>query len=272
MAFEDAALVEGTRVEPRDVGGARPWPGPVAFLDGTQHLDLLGYSGTHPIVGAEVAAAVRERRDRALVTVVEHRRQLLIGRASALGWMKADRVERIELPASADVPPLRDLSLASVEVDRARQALEVRVGIDYRERSREWLVVDGSLAATAAWLRDPRMVGISRSHSTVPFAGDDLDAYLRLPAGHRTPVFAPPSRHGVEYRAWALRLWPWEGKDLLHGLVRVEVAVPNGTTERADEISRWLLAERAPIAATEPRWDTLIYPIHGVRQYLKARG
>lgn len=271
MAFEAAQLVEGRRVEPRDVGAAEPWPGRVAFLDGTQHLDLLGYSGTHPIIAAEVAAAVRERRDRELHTAVERRRNLLIGRPSALERLVSVDAERIELASSADIPPLRDLSLASAEVDGARKALEVVTGIAYRERSPEWLVVDGSLAASVAWLRDPRMVGLSRSHSTMPFEGDDLDAYLRLPAGHRTPVFAPPSRHGVEYRAWALRLWTWEGKDLLYGLVRVEVAVANGTTERADQISGWLLAERAPIAATEPGWDTLIYPIHGVRQYLRAR-
>ena len=85
VAFEEAVLVEGSRVEPRDVGAAESWPGTIAFLDGTQHLDLLGYSGTHPIIGAEVAAAVRERRDRDLVTVVERRRNLLIGRAAALG-------------------------------------------------------------------------------------------------------------------------------------------------------------------------------------------
>lgn len=271
VAFEEAVLVEGSRVEPRDVGAAESWPGTIAFLDGTQHLDLLGYSGTHPIIGAEVAAAVRERRDRDLVTVVERRRNLLIGRAAALERLAVEGADRIELSSSSDIPPLRDPSLASAEVDGARRALEVEAGTAYRERSGEWLVVDGSLAASVAWLRDARMVGISRWHSTMPFSGDDLDTYLRLPAGHRTPVFAPSARHGVEYRAWALRLWPWEGRELLHGLVRVEVAVANGTTERADEISRWLLAERAPIAATEPRWDTLIYPIHGVRQYLRAR-
>ena len=42
-----------------------------------------------------------------------------------------------------------------------------------------------------------------------------------------------------------LRLWPWEGKDLLFGLVRVEVAPENGSTEQANTISRWIMADRA---------------------------
>ncbi len=257
---------------PRDVGPPATWDGPVAFLDGTQHVDLVGYAGTLPIVGAEVAAAVRQRDERELRTVAERHRSLVIGRASALAQLPALSAERIELEADATVPPLRDLTLASAEAAHAREALEIGVGLAYRERSSAWLVVDGSLGASAAWLRDGRMVGLSRSHAVLPFEGTDLDAYLRLPPGHRTPAFAPPARHGIEYRAWAVRLWPWEGKDLLHGLVRVEVSAANGTTGMADQLTRWLLAERSPIAGTESRWDTLIYPLHAVREYLRARG
>ncbi len=71
--------------------------------------------------------------------------------------------------------------------------------------------------------------------------------------------------------AWALRLWDWEQKDLFHGLVRVEVAPANGEPETADLLSRWLLAERAPISTPDPRWDRLLYGIHSVEQYLRAR-
>jgi hypothetical protein len=55
-------------------------------------------------------------------------------------------------------------------------------------------------------------------------------------------------------------------------LIRVEVAPANQSSEWADTISRWILAERAPISAPDQRWDRLLYGIHRVEQYLKASG
>ena len=140
----------------------------------------------------------------------------------------------------------------------------------YRSDSHGWLVVDGSLAESQVWAEDARMVGVAKSHSSLPFDGANLEAYLRLPPGSRSPIFAPASRRLAPVRAWAVRLWPWEGKDLLHGLIRVEVAPVNGTPEMADRISRWLLAERAPISAPDPRWDRMLYGIRSVEEFLKA--
>ena len=114
------------------------------------------------------------------------------------------------------------------------------------------------------------MVAISKSHSILPFEGPDLEQYLRLPCGHRSSVYAPVTRSLAPVRAWGLRLWPWEGKDLLHGLVRVEVAPANESTQRANEISRWIMADRAPISAPDRRWDRLLYGMYSVEQYLKA--
>ena len=71
--------------------------------------------------------------------------------------------------------------------------------------------------------------------------------------------------------AWGLRLWPWEGRDLLFGLVRVEAARRPETLALADEWSRWILAERAPVSAPDARWDRLLYGIHNVEDYLRAR-
>ena len=39
--------------------------------------------------------------------------------------------------------------------------------------------------------------------------------------------------------------------------------------ETVDEISRWILAERAPLAKPDPRWPAMIYPIHYVEKILK---
>ncbi len=267
-----ARLVEGNRVEARSVGEPTGWPDPVAFLDGVQHSEVVGYAGSSPIVIASVGAAVRVRHDRILATRLVRHRRLAIGRRAALdaAGPVLDALERIELSDSDPPHPIRELAQAGAALDDARGALEVAVGVAWRSASPGWLVVDGSLAESPVWAQDTRMVGVAKSHASLPFDGANLEAYLRLPPAHRSPIFAPASRRLAPVRAWAVRLWPWEGKDLLHGLIRVEVAPANGTPMMADEISRWLLAERAPISAPDPRWDRMLYGIRSVEEFLKA--
>ena len=268
-----ARLIEEAPLACRAVGPPVSWPDPVAFLDGVQRLQLLAYAGSAPLLLGEVAAAVRERRGGRLNTVVESRRWLAIGRPAAHA-AAADALSGLaELPLPDDEPahPVRDLTQAGRVLDRARGALELEVGAAYRRRSDAWLVIDGSLSESPDWAADPRALGVSKSHATLPFDGADLERYLRLPAGQRTSVFAPASRSVAPVLAWAVRLWPWEDRDLFHGLVRVEVAPANGGTESADLLSRRLLAERAPLSTPDPRWDRLLYGIHSVEQYLRAR-
>ncbi|MGH7526286.1 MAG: hypothetical protein ACREMX_06245, partial [Gemmatimonadales bacterium] len=181
-------------------------------------------------------------------------------------------VQTVALPEDEPPHPVRDLLNAARALDRARGALELALGDKYRALSDAWLVVDGSLTESLAWAADTRMVGVSKSHATLPFDGADLERYLRLPLAHRSSIYLPVSRSLAPVHAWALRLWPWEGKDVFHGLVRVEVAPANGTPELADLISRRLLAERAPLSTPDRRWDRLLYGIHAVETYLRARG
>jgi hypothetical protein len=268
-----ARIVEGKSLGIIPIGQAAPWPGSLAYLDGIQRLEIIGYDGSAPILAAEVAAAVRERQDRRLLTVVEARRSLALGRPSALAAAGAalGDLELLPLPEDEPAHPLRDMVNAGHALDQARGALELVVGDSYRAQSDGWLVLDGSLSVSPRWAADPRIVAISKSHSVLPFDGQDLEQYLRLPCGHRSSIYAPAARSLAPVRAWGLRLWPWEGKDLLHGLVRVEVAPTNGSTAKADEISRWIMAERAPVSAPDRRWDRLLYGIYSVEQYLKAR-
>ena len=272
-AIRPARLVEGEVLRTIPLAPAEAWPGSVAYLDGIQQVEVIGYAGAAPLFGAVLAAAVRERQDRRLHTVVEARRFVVIGRPAALK-AAADAVstlETIALPDGDPVHPLRDLLNAGEALDQARGALELVIGDRYRNRCDGWLVVDGSLSVSPRWAADPRMVAISKSHSILPFDGADLQQYLRLPCGHRSSVYAPATRSHTAVRAWGLRLWPWEGKDLLYGLVRVEVAPENGSPERADAISRWIMADRAPVSAPDRRWDRLLYGMYSVEQYLKAR-
>ena len=99
-----------------------------------------------------------------------------------------------------------------------------------------------------------------------------MGIYLRLPAGCLISGVAPASGPVAPVFYWALRLWPWEGKDLLHGLIRVEAAPVAGTVANANAISRWLLAERAPVSTPDMRWDRLLYGIHEVEVYLRVSG
>jgi hypothetical protein len=276
---EEARIVPGTLIEPpmaaRPVGPAEPWEGPVAFLDGVQRSEVVAYAGAMPLVFGEVAAAVRERAGRGLEarTVQAERRRVVIGRPEALARVEAvlGDCRTIALDSEEPAHPLRDFELAQAALDRARGEVERVVGDRYRAASPHWLVVDGSLAESPGWAGDGRMIGVSKSHATLPFDGAELVTYLQLPPGHRSSVFQPASRQRVPVYAWGLRLWDWTGKDLLYGLVRVEAAATAETLARADRFSRGLLAERAPVSA-DPRWDRLLYGIHGVEAYLRAGG
>jgi hypothetical protein len=264
-------MVEGTSLRACPVGPPEPMPGAVAFLDGVQRQELLGYVGTMPLVWAEVAAGVRLREDRRFSSAGVLRARLLIGRPEALAAAgRLDGLEAVPLPADGPLHPVRDLQLARAAVDARRGALERAAGEGFRARSDAWLVVDGSLAETPAWARDRRMLGVVKSHASLPFDGADQLTYLGLPFAHRTSVFAPASRAVAPVWSWALRLWPCEGRDLLHGLVRVEAAPGDETVAAADRLSRWLLAERAPIAGADRRWDRLLYGIHEVERSLRA--
>jgi hypothetical protein len=268
-----ARLVEGDCLRVIPVGPPEPWPGSLAYLDGVQRSEVVGYAGSTPIVVAEIAAAVRERHQRRLHTVLEERRTLALGRPAALAKAgdALGQLEAVSLPDDEPAHPVRDLVQAARALDRCRGALEIHLGDRYRSGSDSWLLVDGALSESPRWAADGRMVAISKSHSILPFEREDLELYLQLPVAHRSSVYAPETRSLAPVRAWGLRLWSWEGKDLLHGLIRVEVAPVNGTSETADAISRWILTERAPLSAPDRRWDRLVYGVYSVEQFLKAR-
>jgi hypothetical protein len=269
-----ARLVEQRPIGGSAVGAAEPWTDTVAFLDGIQRYEVMAYAGSSPVVAADVSAAVLERQGRQLHVALTARRRLLIARPEVLDLLGEVTAgyEPVHLPADGEPHPVLDYQLARREIDRVRGHLEVEVGLRYRARSGAWLVVDGTLAESPQWAADPRMLGVCKSHATLPFSDTDLEAYLRLPCGYRSPVFAPVGRSVAPVYSWALRLWPWEGKDLLHGLVRIEAAPVDATVQAADQVSRWLMAERSPISLPDPRWDRLLYGIRAVEQYLRATG
>jgi hypothetical protein len=72
-----------------------------------------------------------------------------------------------------------------------------------------------------------------------------------------------------------LRIRDPRGHDPMWGLVRVEVAQPvaGGEAEvgrRADEVSRWILAEVSPVALPDGRWDKMVYGVRDCEEFLRA--
>jgi hypothetical protein len=134
-----------------------------------------------------------------------------------------------------------------------------------------WIAVDGQLQDLSESNR--RAVGLIKSVARPEFVGRDVGMLLDLEPGMRTTSFAPDwqlRRSPGDHRtSWYLRMWPPQrGADALGSLMRVEA--PRDTEpETVDEISRWILAERAPLAKPDPRWPAMIYPIHYVEKILK---
>ena len=279
--FTGADPVEDPELRVRSLVGAPALAPPsVGFVDGIEQWRVVGYAGVTPIVRAHVAAAIRLREgDRRPRTVAENADELAITRLDRLpdavrGALAGTGVRVVEIPADDAGQPARALPAARLEVQKARAALERRLAERRLARlgSDEWLVVDGVLSDSPALSAHPRAVGVVKSHGAEYFEGPELERALTLPALHRTSVFRPKRRGARrEIYSWYLRLWPWEGNDLLYGLLRVEARAHPETVARASAISAWLTAERAPLSTPDRRWDRLLYPIHDVETYLRVR-
>jgi hypothetical protein len=177
-------------------------------------------------------------------------------------------------PAAEALPlfPPHLLQRAARRINAWREDLEAQLGARWcRESDSGWLLVDGTLTLTPEISRSARAVGAIRSHNTRFFDGDDARTVLGLQAGHRTSVFQPGSRQYTPVYSWYLRLREPAGHGVFWGLIRVEAAATAATIERADEISRWLLAETIPLALPDGRWDRLLYPIHDCETFLRSR-
>jgi hypothetical protein len=272
-AVEDAALAT------YPVGPDAAPPRVATFLDGIQYWKVIGYDGVVPIVRAHLAAAARRRgADRRLRTAAETRRELVITalacvRPGVRAALERSGLPLVDLPAEEAGQPGRALEAARSAVERARVELERALGerVAAALAPEEWLVVDGLLSESAVLAGHPRALGVIKSHGAQYFAGPELERALTLPAGRRTSVFRPRGRARHEVYSWYLRLWPWEGNDLLYGLIRVEARAHPDTVAAASATAGWLARERAPLATPDTRWDRLLYPIWDVEQYLKAR-
>jgi hypothetical protein len=291
---------------PRDLGNHDGTSRLCYFLDGVQSSREIGRIEMAPIIVATVAAAIVNRCDRRFSRMPMESppvsvQALILPRSAGdtrVGafWELLLEAGFSEL-APEEIPSSPHLVLDSTEymaeVDPSdyvgmRESARVRVRA-LRERLeggmlRQWELDDRTLEDSDAWIAvdgqlkdiresNRRAIGLIKSVARPEFVGKDVGMLLDLEPGMRTTSFIPDwqlRRDLSEQRtSWYLRMWPQQrGADALGSLMRVE-AHRDTEPESIDEISRWILAERTPLAKPDPRWPSMIYPIHYVEKILK---
>ena len=275
-------LLEGKALRAHTVPGT-PDARFSAFLDGTQASRVVQYVAGIPIVHGTVAAVVRAREDRRMRTW----REPLVSRAlyaplallpdAARDALVRAGIEVFDTGASRDLDSIHPFALqdaALQSVQRHRSALERDLAEAWVGAGEGDLFVDGGISESETVATSRAVVGVVKSHQQLYVHGDDLPVVLGLRQGERTSVTRVTPRTRTPVASWYLRLRDSAGRDPLWGLVRVEVAVPEGRgaaiTARAHEVSRWVLAEALPLALPDGRWDKMVYGIRDCETFLRG--
>jgi hypothetical protein len=275
-------LLEGKAVRAHDVEGDRVARF-AAFLDGTQKSRVVQYVGGFPVVHGTVAAVIRARHERRMVTW----REPLMSRrlyapvsllpATAQTALADSGIEVFDTTATHDLDSIHPFAIqdaALQAVQRHRSALERELAEAWVTEADGQLFVDGGISESPSVATSAAVVGVVKSHQQMYVHGDDLPVILSLTEGQRSSVTRVSPRTRTAVVSWYLRLRGAAGRDPLWGLVRVEIAEARGgiaeTTRRANEVSRWVLAEALPIALPDGRWDKMVYGIRDCEEFLRA--
>ncbi|MFL5498491.1 MAG: hypothetical protein ACJ79B_04980 [Gemmatimonadaceae bacterium] len=259
-----------------------------AFLDGTQTVRVAGHHYGVPIVFGTISSAIRVRVNRRLTTWghqpprVERKIYLplrylpaevrvpFLNPSTAGEWRIVDTAMPDKDGEYPSKHPAVLLERAIRAVDQDRERLEDQLAEVWCARSEAPLYIDGGISRSSKVAASSCAVGVIKSHRTLYVEGDALPVVLGLRKGERSTVFrvSPRSRNSV--MSWYLRLREPDGHDPMWGLVRVEVAACERPTERADETSRWVMAETTPLALPDGRWDKMSYGIRDCEEFLRA--
>jgi hypothetical protein len=290
-ALRSAQIVEGSSLRAIRIPSVSRHDGSQfgAFLDGAQKVQVVGHHHGMPIVFGTVSAAVRVRVNRRMITWghqpprVERRiflplrylPELMVLRdpSSASPQSQWQIVDTSTADKNGDYPsqhPAVLLERAIRAVDRERDKLEDQLAEAWCARGEAPLFVDGGISRSARVASSSCAVGVIKSHRTLYVEGDALLIVLGLEKGERSSVFrvSPRSRNSV--MSWYLRLRDAKGHDPMWGLVRVEVADSDRPSERADEISTWVMAETSPLSLPDGRWDKMAYGVRDCEEFLRA--
>jgi hypothetical protein len=284
-----APLLEGGVLRERRVTGDAP-PRFAAFLDGTQTSKVIAHADGVPIVYGTVASVIRQRVDRRMRTWEAARvRHALYAPLALLSQPWRDALSAIDVPVvdtlarrQVESPhpfALQDAAIHAVQ--EAREAAERELaelwcarGDDQPDGVGE-LLVDGAITGSERVATASCIVGVVKTHRTLYAEGEALRCVLRLERGVRSSVFRITSPKRTPVASWYLRLRDSSARDPLWGLVRIEVAEQPGASakrigERADQVSRWVLAEALPLALPDGRWDKMLYGIRDCEEFLRA--
>lgn len=271
-----ARILEGTTLQPRRIRQP-PVAGIGAFLDGIQQGYTVCYRYGTPVILGKAAAAIRVRRNRRLTTWrprVEHRLYL------PFSWIDpapfaALGLPLVDLSTGADGEPvsrhptdIAEQAFHRLQGDRER--LEFALAEAWCTLEDAPLLIDGGISGSDRVASSATSIGLVKSHRTLYAEGDALSTVLALGAGERSSVFRIASKR-TAVASWYLRLRDPTGRDPLWGLVRVEIAEQGASLgDRADLVSRWILAEASPLALPDTRWDKMVYGVRDCEEFLRA--
>ena len=254
-----------------------------AFLDGAQWSLVLWADGV-PVVHGTVAAVVRQRLDRRMTTwrgpVVRRALYAPIALLSpewrdAIRDLGLDVVDTLEQRAPDSGHPFALQEIAYQSVLGAREGVERELAEQWCKTTSLDLFVDGGISGSKQMARSEHVVGVVKSHQRLYASGDHLSTLTRLARGERSSVVRVAESKRSAVASWYLRLRDATGYDPFWGLVRVEVALPGkadtgSIADRANEVSRWILAEVLPLSVPDARWDKMVYGIRVCEEYLRA--
>jgi hypothetical protein len=252
------------------------------FLDGIQQIHIKGHQHGIPIVLGVVAAAIRVRVNRRFITwghrtpIVTRRLYMPLALVGCEGHTRIGDYDIVDTSYTDDAG-----TLVSRHPGALRAVAFERIGRDRDEAERtlaelwcsgaaEPLFIDGGISGSGRVASASCAVGVIKSHHTLFADGEALDVVMSLRRGERSSVFAPPTRARHSVISWYLRLRDPRGHDAMFGLVRIEAAMGGDVAARANEISRWVLAEASPLSLPDGRWDRMAYGIRDCEQFLRA--
>lgn len=284
-------VIESTTVRAHRVVDP-PATGFDAFLDGAQESRVVHYAAGVPIVFGRVAAVVRQRVLRRMVTWKRplSRSCLYVPRelVPPTLWMRiidagfepvdttAAGVGRGDGWADGDPHPFTVAQRALDAVKRDRELAERQLAEEWCTSRHEMLFIDGSIATSDRVSAAPNAIGVIKSHRTLYVSGPAMRVVQSLPVNHRSSVIRVEAYHRTSVASWYLRIRDCAGQDPMWGLLRVETALPDiGETpqaiaDHANRISRWILAELMPLSLPDSRWDKMVYGIRDCEEFLRS--
>ena len=277
-------IIEGETLRAIRVAGesASPESKFYGFLDGAQQVRVVGHRHGIPIVWATVSAAVRVRENRRLTAwrghlpVVERRFYVPLRYVADIRASLRDNpgvVDTGKADSSGAYPsrhPAALLESAMQKIQEDREALEQRLAEAWCESESSALYIDGSITASGIVSSSSLAVGVIKSHNTLYAEGDAFRVLVGLEPGERSSAFHVSPKTRSDVASWYVRVRSAAGRDALFGLVRVEASLTNDLTARANEISRWIIAEGSPLALPDGRWDKMSYGIRDTEEFLRA--